>query len=90
MSCHVLADQSAGSLGPSLLGLFGRSAGTASGFGYSRAMRDSGVKWSDDTLDYFLAAPQGYIPGTSMSAEPVIDDAQRWNIVAYIKSLSGH
>jgi glucose/arabinose dehydrogenase/cytochrome c2 len=87
MSCHVIADRNASSIAPNLVGLFGRGAGTASGFAYSRAMRDSGVKWSDETLDYFLAAPQGYIPGTSMSAEAVADDAQRWNIVAYLKSL---
>jgi glucose/arabinose dehydrogenase/cytochrome c2 len=86
LSCHTLAGNAAGGIGPNLFGLFGRKAGSSSGHAYSKAMRDSGVTWTEQTMDYFLAAPQDYVPGTTMAAEPVVDDAQRWNLIAYLKS----
>lgn len=86
LSCHTLEVNAAGTIGPNLLGLFGRKAGSSSGHAYSKAMRDSGVTWTEQTMDYFLAAPQDYVPGTTMAAEPVVDDAQRWNLIAYLKS----
>ena len=39
-------------------GLFGRTAGTVTGFTYSDAMKNSGIVWSEQTLDQFLQGPR--------------------------------
>ena len=45
-ACHVL-DAETNRVGPYLHGVFGRPAGTAEGFNYSSAMKDSGIVWSE-------------------------------------------
>jgi cytochrome c len=65
-SCHV-ADKPQNRMGPSLMGVVGRPAGTAEGFKYSKAMTDSGIVWTREALDEFLTKPQAKVPGTSMA-----------------------
>jgi glucose/arabinose dehydrogenase/cytochrome c2 len=87
MGCHSLAPGAAGGAGPALTGVFGRKAGSTGGYAFSKAMHDSAIVWTENTLDYFLASPQDYITGTSMTAPPLTEDAQRWNLIAYLKSV---
>lgn len=49
--------------GPNLSGLFGRTSGTTEGFAYSKANKEKGVVWGDDTLYDYLLNPKKYIPG---------------------------
>lgn len=63
--CHVL-DEPTNRMGPYLVGIIGRQAGTAEGFKYSDAMKESGVVWNDETLAAYLADPRAYIPGNRM------------------------
>src|SRR5690606_39041130 len=63
-ACH--ATDHTNRSGPGLQGIFGRTAGTASGFRYSRAMKESGIVWDDRSLDTYLAAPQKAVPGNRM------------------------
>jgi cytochrome c2 len=86
MSCHTIEAGQAAGIGPSLAGVLARKAGTGS-YAYSKAMKDSGITWTEQTLDYFIAAPQDYVPGTSMTSAPSADDAERWTIIAYLKSV---
>ena len=46
--CHSV---DANRVGPAHRGVFGRTAGTAPGFNYSTAVRNSGVVWNESTLD---------------------------------------
>jgi cytochrome c len=48
-SCHSL-DTSANAFGPSLIGVYGRTAGTVPRFAYSEAVQKSGVVWTEDNL----------------------------------------
>ena len=74
-------------IGPSLAGVVGRRAGTASGYSaYSPAMRGANVTWNDGTLDRYLADPAAVVPGGSMPA-PGVDAAQRRAIIAYLKTI---
>lgn len=86
--CHVLGAAASGLVGPSLHGLFGRRAGTASGYAYSAAMRDSGVVWDERTLDRFIAAPQSYIPGDNMPYAGIADASARRRLLAYLKAAT--
>ena len=65
-ACHVATAQD-NRVGPSLLGLFGRPAGSVAGFSYSEAMRGSGIVWTDETLTAYLATPRDTIPGNRMA-----------------------
>src|SRR5262249_30185212 len=64
-ACHSM-DAGKNLLGPSLAGIMGRKAGAESGYGYSPAMKQSGLVWDANTLDAYLADPQKLIPGNKM------------------------
>jgi len=77
--CHVAAG---GGQGPSLEGLYGRNAGSVSGFPYSAALKASGLTWTSQTLDRFLADPGAMVPGTAMPIK-VPDARMRADLIAY-------
>ncbi|MCF7645123.1 cytochrome c family protein [Bacillus subtilis] len=87
--CHTL-DQPTNRMGPHLMDLQGRKAGSVEGFRYSEAMKqagENGLIWNDATLKEFLTSPKTMMPGTSMRFwglwESQIDD-----LFAYLKSRS--
>ena len=62
-ACHVL-DSAKNKIGPSLQGVFGRTAGTADGFKYSKAFqaaKDKGLKWTDETIAALVASPKDFV-----------------------------
>jgi len=82
LACHALAYDRTG---PRHCGLFGRRAGSVPGFAYSAAMRRSAIVWDEKTLDLFLADPLKTVPGTSMGYAGVKDQAERADLIAYLK-----
>ncbi|HYV86999.1 MAG TPA: cytochrome c family protein [Candidatus Polarisedimenticolia bacterium] len=75
-------------VGPMHKGLFGRTAGTAPGFNYSDAMKNSGIVWSEQTLDQFLQGPRKMVPGTKMTYAGVPDPQERADLIAYLKQAT--
>ncbi len=69
-------------------GLLGRKAGSASGYRYSEAMRASGIIWTRQTLDAFLASPTTYVPGNLMGYAGITDAQERTDLIAYLASVS--
>ncbi len=85
-ACHAVE---ANRTGPQHCGLFGRRAGTAPGYdGYSKAMRASKWVWDEHTLDIFLKDPMKALPGTAMGYAGVKDDAERADLIAWLKEAS--
>jgi cytochrome c len=83
-TCHATTAQN--KIGPALAGVFGRLAGTAPNFHYSKAMVGYAKRWDDQTLDSYLAAPTKVVPGTAMLvAVPGASD--RADIIAYLKTV---
>jgi glucose/arabinose dehydrogenase len=85
--CHTAEpNDNGGAQGPSLIGVYGRRAGTDPSFGYTQPLKDSKLRWDTSTLSKFLAAPGKLVPGTAMLVA-VADKAQRANLIAYFKSV---
>jgi len=88
--CHTAEpNDNGGAQGPSLQGVYGRSAGSDPSFSYTQALRDSKIKWNEHSLNRFLAAPGEMVPGTAM-AVAITDPTQRSNLVAYLKWIKVH
>jgi glucose/arabinose dehydrogenase len=83
-TCHSTTDRA--ERAPGLGGVLGRRAGSGKGFGYTAALRDSGLVWDAITLDRFLTLPSALVPGTAMPM-PVPDPAERHAVVAYLATL---
>ena len=82
--CHGIDTAKAG---PPLGGVVGRAAGAAPGYPYSLALAQSGLVWTETTLDRWLAGPQTLVPGALMPMA-IADESARHNIIAYLKSLN--
>lgn len=85
-ACHAMEGHRTG---PQHCGLFGRRAGTAPGYGaYSKAMQESRWVWDERSLNLFLQDPLKAMPGTSMGYAGVKDDAERADLIAWLKQAS--
>ena len=83
-ACHSLEPDRT-LIGPSLAGLIGRKAGTASGFDYSPAMRQANITWNAKSLDAYLADPQKEVPGNRMPFGGLKSDLDRQELIAYLE-----
>lgn len=82
-ACHVV-DAETNRVGPYLHGVFGRPAGTAEGFKYSSAMKDSGIVWSDETITEYIADPKAFVPGNRMAFPGLKKPEDITNLLAYL------
>jgi len=79
--CHALeVDRE----GPRLAGVYGRRAGSVSGFTYSAGLKKSGVTWDEATLEKWLSDPDRMVPDNNMSFS-VPKAAERQDVIAYLK-----
>lgn len=86
-ACHVV-DERKNRIGPHLVDLFGRKAGSVEGYKYSKAMKSSGIVWTEETLDAYLEAPRKYVKGTKMAFAGLRRDSDRQDVIAYLKSVT--
>jgi cytochrome c len=83
-ACHKLA-AGANEVGPSLHGVFSRKAGELADFRYSPAMKRSGISWTPETVDKYLADPQAFIPANRMPYAGMSNAADRADLIAYLQ-----
>ncbi|HEY1898656.1 MAG TPA: PQQ-dependent sugar dehydrogenase [Steroidobacteraceae bacterium] len=84
--CHSAEPgDNGGGQGPNLNGVFGRHAASTD-FGYTAAMKGSGLTWDAATLNRFLTAPTVVVPGSAMVI-PVPDNTERTNLIAYFQAV---
>ena len=85
VGCHGTSAAEA-TLGPSLVGIIGRKAGTGETGVHSRALTESNIKWDELSLRWFLAGPTKQVEGTTMPTS-VLNSQQIDDIIAYLKTL---
>jgi cytochrome c len=86
-ACHRL-DAGANGMGPTLHGIFGRKAGELADFRYSPALKRSGIVWSPQTMETYLADPQGLVPGNRMPYAGMADARDRADLIAYLSKMT--
>ena len=86
-SCHSI-ERGVEGVGPSLFGLFQRKAGDVADYRYSPALKRSGITWTAQTLDTYLADPQKSVPGNRMPYSGLPNAADRADLIAYLLKVS--
>jgi cytochrome c len=85
-ACHDIGEGAKNKVGPHLNNIFGRKAGSVEGFNYSDAMKNSGIVWDEASIDAYVADPKGKIPGNKMVFVGIKDEADRKNLIAFLKA----
>ena len=78
-------------IGPSLLGVVGRKAGSAAGYKKYKGLKGADWTWNEAEIAKFLTNPSKYVKGkgakrSSMSLK-VKKKSDRENLIAYLASL---
>ena len=81
-TCHSLAEHK---VGPKLGDVFGRKAGSASGFAYTPALEQAGFTWDSEKLDAFLSGPMTFLPGTAMAFGGLRQAEERQALTCYLR-----
>jgi len=84
VACHSL---DANRVGPALGAVWGRVAGKAPDFNYSKALGAATHVWERDKLLAWLGNPESVVPGQAMGYRVELLDDRR-DVVAYLASLS--
>ena len=82
-ACHRL-EPGANNVGPSLHGIFNRKAGELVDFRYSPAMKRSGIVWTPETLEKYIADPQAMVPANRMPYAGMTSANDRADLIAYL------
>jgi cytochrome c len=85
--CHDIGPDAVNKLGPELNGLDGRHSGTAPGYAYSEANKNSGIVWNQATFAQYIRDPQKVVPGTKMFFVGIKDDGEIADLWAYISQF---
>ncbi len=87
-SCHDNFKSDTHGKGPNLWNVLGRQAGTAKGFAYSDAMRQSGHTWNYATLNYYLTRTDRAVPGRIMNFRGIRQDAYRAKLLRFLRTMN--
>jgi cytochrome c len=84
--CHALSTSDENKAGPTLYHLFGRRAGSVTGYAYSPALSASGLVWSEQTVDrLFAEGPDVVAPGSKMPLQKMPNAQDRADLIDFLK-----
>ena len=87
LACHAIGEGAKNKVGPELNGLDGRHSGSAAGYNYSDANKNSGITWGKDVFLEYIKDPKGKIPGTKMVFAGIKNENEANNLWAYVSSF---
>ena len=82
-ACHSL-EPGRNLVGPSLSGIVGSKAGDVPNYNFSSAMKQSGITWTPEKLDAYLADPQKVVPGNKMPFPGLKTEDDRTDVIAFL------
>lgn len=85
--CHSIGEGAKNKVGPELNGLDGRHSGTAPGYSYSDANKNSGIVWNEETFKDYIKDPRARIPGTKMVFPGIKNEKEIGDLWAYLKQF---
>ena len=87
LPCHRVGDGAKNLVGPELNGLDGRKSGSADGYSYTEANKNSGITWDEAQFKEYITNPRTKIPGTKMVFAGISSENERTNLWAYLKQF---
>jgi cytochrome c len=86
-ACHQVGETAKNSVGPELNGLFGRKSGSAPGYNYSDANKNSGITWDETVFAEYIKDPKAKIPGTKMAFAGIKKEDEIKDLTAFLKQF---
>ena len=83
-TCDISQGDGKGAAAPPLAGIVGRKAGSTA-FAYSKAMKASGIIWSEKHLWAYITNPGKHIAGNKMSFAGLSKDGDKADLIAFLK-----
>ena len=87
LPCHSIGEGAKNKVGPELNGINGRHSGTAPGYSYSDANKNSGIAWSEQTFKQYIKDPRAMIPGTKMIFPGIKNEHEADNLWDYLEQF---
>ena len=87
LPCHSIGEGAKNKVGPELNGLDGRHSGTAAGYSYSDANKNSGIVWNEQTFKEYIKNPRAKVPGTKMTFAGITNEKEIGNLWAFLKQF---
>ena len=84
MACHAIGEGAKNKVGPELNGLDGRKSGSADGYSYSDANKNSGITWSKDQFLDYIKEPKAKIPNTKMVFAGIKNEKEANDLWAFL------
>ena len=87
LPCHSIGEGAKNKVGPQLNGIDGRHSGTADGFNYSDANKNSGITWDETQFLDYIKDPRAKIKNTKMIFPGIKNETEAKNLWAYLKQF---
>jgi len=89
IACHTTSPDDGHKAGPTLYNLFGRRAGSYPGYRYSKALVESDLIWTEETVSrLFEIGPDHLLPGTKMPLQRMPSPKDRADLIAFLKRIT--
>ena len=90
VACHNF-DSEKNKVGPTLMGVYGRPAGSVEGFKYSKALHElgeHGLVWNAETLAQYLPNPKDMVEKSKMTFK-LTKEKDIADVIAYLAQQAG-